>query len=96
MSPRYILDSIKKKKPRPPKSKDIYEERERVEARNGILLVRSTSTCEKENSVCDWIGLDPLRNTLFFFFLENQETVFQTSVVHIMLVVKRKKKKMGI
>lgn len=91
MSPRYILDSIKKKKPRPPKSKDIYEERERVEARNGILLVRSTSTCEKENSVCDWIGLDPLRNTLFFFFLENQETVFQTSVVHIMLVVKRKK-----
>lgn len=67
MSPRYILDSIKKKKPRPPKSKDKYEERERVEARNGILLVRSTSTCEKENSVCDWIGLDPLRNTLFFF-----------------------------
>lgn len=28
----------------------------------------------------------------FLFFLENQETVFQTSVVHIMLVVKRKKK----
>lgn len=79
MSPRYILDSIKKKKPRPPKSKDIYEERERerVEARNGILLVRSTSTCEKENSVCDWIGLDPLRNTLFFFFSKTKKPFFK-------------------
>ena len=70
MSPRYFLDSIKKK-PRPPKSKDINGERERerekeLKPKMAYYSFSSTSTCEKENSVCDWIGLDPLRNTLFF------------------------------
>ena len=46
----------------------MKREREKeLKLKMAYYLFSSTSTCEKENSVCDWIGLDPLRNTLFFF-----------------------------
>lgn len=64
MSPRYILDSIQKTMTTEIK-RHKWRERE-LKPKMAYYLFSSTSTCEKENSVCDWIGLDPLRNTLFF------------------------------